>query len=92
MVFSMATTKLTITIPDEQLAEVRALVEADQATSISGFVQHAVAVALHDASGWREMLADALHQTGGPLTEKERTWADSLLTPGEKKPRRRHAA
>ena len=87
----MATTKLTITLPDEQLAEVRALVGAGQTASVSGFVQHAVGVALHDAAGWREMLADALRETGGPLTDKERAWADSVLTPGDKKPRRKLA-
>jgi hypothetical protein len=27
------------------------------------------------------MLEDALRQTGGPLTKKERTWADALLSP-----------
>jgi hypothetical protein len=32
------------------------------------------------------MLEDALQQTGGPLTKKERTWADALLSPhGEKR-------
>jgi len=27
------------------------------------------------------MLEDALQQTGGPLTKKERAWADALLSP-----------
>ena len=40
-----------------------------------------VGVALADAAGWREMLKDALHQTGGPLTKKERAWADAILSP-----------
>jgi Arc/MetJ-type ribon-helix-helix transcriptional regulator len=81
MVFGMATTKLTITLQDEQIEEVRALIAAGRATNVSAFVQHAVGVALHDAAGWREMLEDALRQTGGPLTRKERVWADSLLAP-----------
>lgn len=80
MVFGMATIKITITIPERQLEEVRALVAARQAPSVSAFVQHAVAVALSDAAGWREMLSDALQQSGGPLTKKERAWADSLLS------------
>jgi Arc/MetJ-type ribon-helix-helix transcriptional regulator len=81
MVFGMATTKITITVDDDQLAEIRALVAAGEAASVSGFVKHAVQIALSDAAGWREMLQDALRQTGGPLTEKERAWADTVLTP-----------
>jgi len=90
----MATARITITLDEEQLKEIRALVEAGQARTVSGFVQHAVGVALHDAAGWREMLADALRQTGGPLTKKEREWADAvLLPPGHKRnPGKRRAA
>lgn len=79
MVIGMATTKITITLPDAQLNEIRALVAAGQAENISAFVKHAVNVALFDAAGWREMLKEALDQTGGPLTKKERLWADSVL-------------
>ena len=75
----MATRKITITLQDEQVAEIRALVTAGKARSVSGFVQHAIRVALFDAAGRQEMLTDALRQTGG---QKERAWADALLTPG----------
>lgn len=85
MVNGMATTKITITLEDDQLEEVRTLVAAGKAASISAFVKHAVRVALHDAAGWKEMLEDALRQTGGPLTQKERTWADAILSPGGRK-------
>jgi len=85
MVVGMATAKLTITLEEEQLSEIHALVAAGKARSISGFVQHAVRVALFDAAGWREMLTEALQQTGGPLTKKERAWADALLTSGKPK-------
>ena len=77
----MATTKITITLQDEQVHEIRALVAAGEAANVSAFVKHAVGVALSDAAGWQEMLKDALRQTGGPLTAKERTWADAILTP-----------
>jgi len=93
MVFGMATTKITITLEDNQLAEVRALVAAGAAASVSGFVKHAVAVALFDAAGWREMLKDALRQTGGPLTKEDRAWADALLSPrGQNRVSRRRKA
>ena len=85
MVIGMATSKITITLQDDQLEEIRALVAAGEAGSVSGFVQHAVNVALHDAAGWRELLEDALEQTGGPLTAKERSWAKSILTDQKEK-------
>jgi Arc/MetJ-type ribon-helix-helix transcriptional regulator len=80
MVFGMATTKITITLQNDQLAEIRALVAAGSAASVSSFVKHSVGVALFDAAGWREMLKDALRQTGGSLTKKERVWADAILS------------
>jgi Arc/MetJ-type ribon-helix-helix transcriptional regulator len=94
MVTGMATTKITITLPDDQIEEVRAIVAAGKATSVSAFVKHAVGVALYDEAGWREMLADALRQTGGPLTNKERAWADAALSSSRSKEsaRKRKAA
>lgn len=91
MVSGMATTKLTITLPDEQLEEVRRLVAAGKAPSVSGFVQHAVGIALQDAAGWQAMLDEAVRQTGG-LTRDERAWADTILSPAKPKRRRRNAA
>lgn len=87
MVFGMATRKITITLGDDQLQEVRALVAAGQAANVSAFVQHAVGVALSDAAGWKAMLEEALQQTGGPLTKKERVWADAVLSAPEEKRR-----
>jgi Arc/MetJ-type ribon-helix-helix transcriptional regulator len=75
----MATKKLTITLDEGQLNQVRALVAAGNARSVSGFVQHAVSVALDDVAGWGVMLAEALRETGGSLTDEERTWADEVL-------------
>jgi Arc/MetJ-type ribon-helix-helix transcriptional regulator len=85
MVSGMATTKITVTLQDDQVRAIRDLVAAGKASTVSGFVQHAVGVALFDAAGWQEMMNDALRQTGGPLTKKERAWADELLHPKEKK-------
>lgn len=79
MVNGMATRKITVTLEETQVGQIRALVDAGTAPSISGFVQHAVAVALDDIAGWGAMLAEALHETGGPLTDDERAWADDLL-------------
>jgi len=87
MVFGMATTKVTITLQDDQLEKIRALVAAGHAANVSAFVQHAVGVALFDAAGWNAMLQEALEQTGGPLTKNERAWADAILSPGKPKKR-----
>jgi Arc/MetJ-type ribon-helix-helix transcriptional regulator len=92
MVNGMATTKITITLDDDQIEEMRHLVAAGTASSVSGFVKHAVGVALHDAAGWRDMLEGALKQTGGPLTRQERAWADALLAPQQPKGRRKRRA
>jgi len=85
MVFGMATNKITITLQDSQIHAIRELVAAGKAASVSGFVQHAVGIALFDAIGWQAMLNDALRETGGPLTKDERTWADALLHSPQKK-------
>lgn len=86
MVFGMATRKVTITLEEARLAEIRKLVEAGHAPSVSGFVQHAVAIAIDDVAGWGALLAAALRESGGPLTDEERAWADQLLgAPGRRR-------
>jgi len=79
MVVSMATKKVTVTLDERQLDQIRGLVESGTAGSISGFVQHAVDIVLDDVAGWGALLAEALRATGGSLTEEERTWADGIL-------------
>ena len=51
-----------ITLDDDQVAGIRALVAAGQAASVSGFVKHAVGVAIFDAARWNEFLEEALQQ------------------------------
>ena len=75
MVSSMATTKVTVTLQDDQLQKIRALVAAGQAGSVSGFVQHAVTVALFDAAGWNEMLTHRARLKAGEAVDAEiLTW------------------
>lgn len=87
MVNGMATRKVTVTLEEEQLDRVRSLVESGSASSVSGFVQHAVGVALDDVAGWGAMLADALRATGGSLSATERRWADEALGVGGRRKR-----
>jgi Arc/MetJ-type ribon-helix-helix transcriptional regulator len=79
MVVGMATRKVTVTLDESQLARMRALVIQGAASSVSGFVQHAVGVSLDDVAGWGAMLADALRDSGGELSREERSWADNVL-------------
>ena len=81
MVDSMATTKITITLPDRQLAEIRKRVTARESASISGFVQQAVQKSLENAVEFRALIDETLKSTGGPLTPKERAWARKMLSP-----------
>lgn len=79
MVLDMASVKVTVTVPEQQLQAMRDLVAHGHAASVSGFVQHAIAVALDDVAGWQRTLDDALAASGGPLSAEERTWADEIL-------------
>jgi Arc/MetJ-type ribon-helix-helix transcriptional regulator len=92
MVIGMATVKVTVTVPEEQLASIRHLVAAGQAASVSGFVQRAVGVALDDAAGWELLLDTSLAATGGPLTDEERRWADEVLGVPPRRPRAKSVA
>lgn len=83
MVSGMATTqKVTVTLPVAHVAAVRRLVSNGAADSVSGFVQHAVGMALDDVAGWDATLSEALAATGGELSAQERAWADRILTGG----------
>jgi Arc/MetJ-type ribon-helix-helix transcriptional regulator len=89
MVIGMATSKITITLPDEQIKEIRKLVRSGKSANVSAFVKRAVHMALQDAQAFRAMLDEALEQTGGPLTDKERAWVDSIAGPQRHTERRR---
>jgi Arc/MetJ-type ribon-helix-helix transcriptional regulator len=80
MVDGMATTKVTITLPDRQLDEIRRRVSARESASVSGFIQQAVQKSLENAAEFRAMVEESLKATGGPLTPKERAWARSMLS------------
>ncbi len=86
----MASKKVTVTLDEVQVEQIRRLVTSGRASSVSGFVQHAVGVALDDVAGWGAVLAQALAETGGALSASERAWADKAL--GVPKRRRRSAA
>ena len=79
MVLGMATKKITVTLEEEQLDRIRSVIESGKAQSVSGFVQHAVGVALDDIAGWGALLSQALVDSGGAVSDEERAWADVVL-------------
>ncbi len=87
MVTGMATRKVTVTLDEAQLEEIRALVKQGKAKSVSGFVQHALRISLQDVAEFDAMHEASLLATGGPMTDEERRWADDIL--GLKKSGRR---
>jgi Arc/MetJ-type ribon-helix-helix transcriptional regulator len=80
MVDGMATVKITITLPDRQLEEIKNRVVAHDSSSVSGFVQQAVHKSLENAAEFRAMVQEALKETGGPLKPRERAWARGVLS------------
>jgi Arc/MetJ-type ribon-helix-helix transcriptional regulator len=92
MVLGMATTKITITLPDHQLAEIRKRVKRRKSESVSGFIQHAVKKSLDNDAEFRAMIDEMLQETGGPVTPKERAWARKMLTPRKRAAKPRKAA
>jgi len=81
MVNGMATTKITITLPDRQIEEIRKRVAARESASVSGFIRQAVQKSLETAVEFRAIVDQALNATGGPLTPEERAWARRMLAP-----------
>ena len=70
----MATVKITITLPDKQIEEIRKRVAVHESASVSGFVQRAVQRMLMNSAEFSAMVGQGLIETGGPLTAKERAW------------------
>jgi Arc/MetJ-type ribon-helix-helix transcriptional regulator len=92
MVNGMATSKITITLPDHQLREIRKRVADQESPSVSGFIQQAVQKSLENASAFRAMVDEALRATGGALKPAERAWARRTLSPRKRGGKPRKAA
>lgn len=75
-----ATTKITITLPDRQLEEIRKRVAAQDSPTVSAFIQQALQRSLENAAEFRAMVAEALKETGGPPSPKECAWVRRMLS------------
>lgn len=92
MVDGMATVKITITLPDHQLEEIKKRVTAQNSPSVSGFIQQAVQKSLDNAAEFRAIVDEALKKTGGPIKPKERAWARKMLAARRRGTKPRKAA
>lgn len=89
----MATRKITITLPEEQVKKIRKAVAAGKSPSVSSFVKHSVDSAFLDEELFDRKLNDILMETGGPITPKEEAWLTAMATSGgRRKPSRKRRA
>jgi Arc/MetJ-type ribon-helix-helix transcriptional regulator len=78
MIVGMTTGKIAVSLPSDLLADVRRLVRAGHAPSVSAYVAAALAEKVrHD--DLRGLLDELLERSGGPLTDKERAAIDAEL-------------
>lgn len=73
----MTTTKIAITLPEEQLARVNRAVRAGRADSVSGYIARALAEQEREES-LRALVRDLIAQHGEP-TQQEKMWAKRVL-------------
>lgn len=70
--------KIAVSLPADLVAAAREAVRAGRAPNVSGYVETALAAQVsNDAlDAW---LAELLEETGGPMSDDERAWADGVL-------------
>src|SRR5207302_11330149 len=79
MVHSMATTKITITLPDRQLAEIRKRVAAQESASVTGYIQQAVKNSLEKSAAIRVLPGASLQAYGEQVWPAQRERVSRLL-------------
>jgi Arc/MetJ-type ribon-helix-helix transcriptional regulator len=89
MIAGMTMSKVAVSLPEELVIQARRAVAQGRSESVSAYVASALAekVKLDELSS---LLKEMLAETGGPLTAKERRFADEAL--GGRRKRRRRAA
>lgn len=71
------TTKITISLPDDQVVAIRRAVEEGRASSVSGFISEAVARSQREDS--LLALLDDLDRELGPPSAEDAAWAKRAL-------------
>jgi len=71
------TTKIAISLPDEQVTSIHRAIKSGRAASVSGFISAAIARAEVEDS--MERLLDDLDRELGPVSADDLAWADKAL-------------
>jgi hypothetical protein len=74
----MTAAKIAITLPQEQLAQVRRAVRSGQAETVSGYISQVLAQ--HERRESLQKLVDDLVREHGAPTKEERAWARRALS------------
>ena len=77
MMLGMTMEKIAITVPRELLQKARSASKRAR-TSLSAYIARSLEMRVQDED-LQTMLDEMLAETGGPLTAKERRWADEAL-------------
>lgn len=72
------TVKITISLPDDLVADARAAVEAKTASSVSAYVATAMRV-FADRYTWKDYMAK-MDELRGPIPDEAYRWADEQLS------------
>ena len=75
----MTTTKIAITLPEEELAKVHRAIRAGRADSVSGYIARVLAENARQES-LRDLVRDLIAEHGEP-TPQEKKWAERVLPP-----------
>ena len=78
-VVRMTKAKVTVTLDRDLLAKVRRAVDEGSAASVSAYVERAVAQWMLEETTTDAFLDEMLEESGGPMTDEERAWADRVL-------------
>jgi hypothetical protein len=75
----MTTTKIAITLPEEELVKVHRAIRDGRADSVSGYIARALADNARQES-LRDLVRDLIAEHGKP-TQQEKKWAKRALPP-----------
>jgi Arc/MetJ-type ribon-helix-helix transcriptional regulator len=75
----MTTTKIAITLPEEELAKVHRAVRDGRADSVSGYIAQVLSETARQES-LRDLVRDLIAEHGEP-TQQEKKWARRALPP-----------
>lgn len=78
MIVGMTTVKIAVSLPGEAVEQARRAVAAGEAASVSAYVAQAM-VSKAQQDDLSALLDELLAETGGPLTESEKSSADRAL-------------